>query len=244
MLNTSRKSNSKKLNVAIFFSGRITAYEHITSLDALYKRYNCTLFCSLNKTGTNSYLNTFFKKYNMGQDQINFEKLSYPDWLFYIKKHPWSVYENIYSCLYHNKQAFNLIEEYTNTHRVNFDVVIYYRSDIHTSNKLSLKRPSKLSVYIPEGYNGGHPQGFLEDIGMTDKEYGICSTMAYGSFYSMKVYCGIFDRLFDICINHNTDIHHERLIKRGLELNGIKIHLFKYDYDLHPNRHNIEYDLN
>lgn len=241
--NTRKKRQNK--NIAIFFSGRITAYEHTTGLDDLYEKYNCTLFCSLNMTHTTPYLDTFFEKYNMGPEQIHFEKTIYPEWLFSLKRHPWSIYENIFSCLYHNRLAFNLIENYTNNYRVNFDAIIYYRSDIHSSQKLRLIKPVKSTIYIPDGENGGHPDGFLEEMGMTSgDEYGTNSTLAYGSFNTMKTYCSIIERLWDMCTNHNTDIHHERIIKRGLELNNIIVYRFQYDYVLHPKRHDSDYIMN
>ena len=83
-----KRKKIKKLKVAIIFPGRITAYEHCTGLDDLYNRYDCTAFCSLNKSNTNEYLNTFFRKYNIGSSQTHFEKTVYPEWLFKLKKHP------------------------------------------------------------------------------------------------------------------------------------------------------------
>jgi hypothetical protein len=244
VMRNSTKKTAKKMRVAVFFSGRITAYEHSSAaLENLCKRYNCTLFCSLNKSASNPYLNNFFSKYNIDPSRINFEKTVYPEWLFKLKKHPWSKYDNLYSSLYHNKRAFDLIEDYVNLHKFKFDAVVFFRSDIYTYDPLILLKPAKNTVYVPEGFNGGHPPGFLEQLKMSPEEYGINSTLGYGSYNSMKIYCGIVDRLHEICINNSVDFHHERLIKRGLELAGVNIHLFKYKYELHPKRHNSHYNL-
>jgi hypothetical protein len=241
MRNSTKKN--KRLKVAIIFSGRITAYEHCTCLDDLYKRYDCTSFCSLNKNNTNEYLNTFFRKYNIGPSQTHFEKTVYPEWLFKLKKHPWAKYNNVYSSLYHNKRAFDLIEPYMVANKVNFDIVLFYRSDIYAKEPLILVKPIKNTIYIPDRFYGGHPKGFLEQLKMTPQQYGINGTMAYGSYNSMKIYCGIVDRLHEICVNNSVDFHHERLIMKGLELANVKVHLFDYKYILHPRRYNSHYDL-
>lgn len=237
------RKNSKKLRVALFFSGRITAYEHVAVLDDLYKRYICTSFCSLNKTGTNPYLDTFFKKYNMGPSQIRFEKTAFPHWLQSIEKHPWTKPTNVYSSLYHNKKAFELIEPYMKGNNVNFDVVMLFRTDIDSKKPLIFVKPVAKTVYIPEGFNGGHPEGFLEHVKMTAEDYGVNATLAYGTYKSMRVYATIVDRIQEMYNNHKVVIQHERLIKNGLELYGIHIKLFKYHYILHPRRHNSHYNL-
>lgn len=237
------RKNSKNLRVALFFSGRITAYEHVTALDDLYKKYNCTSFCSLNKTATNPYLDTFFNKYKMGPSQIRFEKTVFPDWLQSIEKHPWAYPTNVYSTLYHNKKAFELIEPYMKANNVNFDIVMLFRADIDSKKPIIFVKPVPKTVYIPEEKNGGHPKGFLESVKMTAEDYGVNSTLAYGSYKSMMVYATIVDRMQEMYNNHKIVIHHERLIKKGLELYGIHIKLVKYDYTLHPRRHNSHYNL-
>jgi hypothetical protein len=241
MRNSTKKN--KKLKVAIIFPGRITAYEHCTGLDDLYNRYDCTAFCSLNKSNTNEYLNTFFRKYNIGPSQTHFEKTVYPEWLFKLKKHPWTKYDNLYSALYHAKRSFDLIKPYIVKNKVKFDVVLFYRADTHAKEPLILVKPVKNTVYIPEGFYGGHPEGFLEQLKMTPQQYGINSTLAYGSYNSMKIYCGIVDCLHEICINNSIDFHHERLIMKGLELAHVNMHVFKYNYELHSRRHNSHYNL-
>jgi len=136
-----------------------------------------------------------------------------------------------------------LIEAYVKLHHVKFDAVVFFRSDIYTYDPLIIVKPAKNTVYVPEGFNGGHPEGFLEQLKMTPEQYGINSTLGYGSYDAMKVYCSIVDRLLDICVNNSVDFHHERLIMKGLELGGCKVHLFKYKYELHPRRHNSHYNL-
>ena len=104
-------------------------------------------------------------------------------------------------------------------------------------------KPVQNTVYIPEEMNGGHPKGFLEHVKMTAQDYGVNGTLAYGTYQSMMVYATIVDRIQDMYNRHKVILHHERLIKMGLELYGIHIKLFKYEYKLHPRRHNSNYNL-
>jgi hypothetical protein len=243
MKNTTQKNNKSSLRVAVILSGRITAYEHHRTLDNLCKKYKCTFFCSINKSKPNDYLNTFFQKFNIDNSRVIFEKTVYPEWLFKLERHPWTVsYENVYSSLYHNKRAFDMLEKYMNDTHENFDVVLRFRPDIVSKKIIHLVKPKMGMAYIPDGKNGGQPKGYLEKLGMTPKEYGICD-IAFGDFNTMKVYCTLTDRLHDMCTKQNVIFHHERLLKRNLELNNIPIHLIKYDFEFHKRRHNASYNL-
>jgi hypothetical protein len=242
MKNTTQKNNKSLLRVAIIISGRITAYEYHKTLDKLYNKYKCTFFCSINKTETDDYLNTFFQKFNIDSSRVNFEKTVYPEWLFKLEKHPWTKYDNVYSSLYHNKRAFDLLEKYMNDTHENFDVILKFRPDIVSKMNMHLIKPKPQTAYIPDGKNGGHPEGYLEKLGLTPKEYGVCD-MAFGDFNTMKIYCTLTDRLHDMCIKHNVTFHHERLLKRNLELNNIHIELIKYNFEFHKRRHNSKYNL-
>ena len=242
MKNTTQKRKNP-LRVAVILSGRITAYEHHKTLDELCRKYKCTFFCSLNKSKTNDYLNTFFHKFNIDNSRVNFEKTVYPEWLFKLERHPWTMsYENVYSSLYHNKQAFHLLERYMNETHENFDVVLRFRPDIESKEIIHLVKPKKGIVYIPDGKNGGQPKGYLKSVGMTAKEYGVCD-IAFGDIDVMKTYCTLTDRLHHMCTKQNVIFHHERLLKRNLELNNIPIHLIIFEFDFHKRRHNASYNL-
>jgi len=243
MKNTTQKRKNS-LRVAIIISGRITAYEYHKTLDNLYNKYKCTFFCSINKTKTNEYLNTFFKKFNIDNSRVNFEKTVYPEWLFKLERHPWTIsYENVYSSLYHNRQAFHLLERYMNETHEKFDIILRIRPDIDSKEIIKFVKPKPQTAYIPYGHNGGHPDGFLNTVGMTAEEYGICEQVGYGDFETMKVYCTLTDRLYDMCTKQNVTFHHEQLVKRNLELNNIHIKLIKFHFDHSPRRHNSKYNL-
>ena len=226
MKNTTQKRKNP-LRVAVILSGRITAYEHHKTLDELCRKYKCTFFCSLNKSKTNDYLNTFFHKFNIDNSRVNFEKTVYPEWLFKLERHPWTMsYENVYSSLYHNKQAFHLLERYMNETHENFDVVLRFRPDIESKEIIHLVKP----------------KGYLKSVGMTAKEYGVCD-IAFGDIDVMKTYCTLTDRLHHMCTKQNVIFHHERLLKRNLELNNIPIHLIIFEFEFHKRRHNASYNL-
>jgi len=232
------------MNLAILIVGRIKGYTHVEqTLMHLQKQYNATFFCSLNKKHRSAYIDTFCKKFNIGDDQLNLELLKTPEHIlhypaFYTNPH------NLYSFFYHLNKSFEVLEKYQDKHRVKYNCVLLYRADIESSEDLQIVPPEKDTVYIP----------------IAKDAWGINGEIAYGDFHTMKKYCNLVNLLEtlikdphivcsdnltkneDIDLKNHLDMrigifHPEINLKRNLEINNIHVKRFPYKYKMHPSRH-------
>jgi hypothetical protein len=235
------KRNALKLKrhmrVAVFFSGRINAYEYSQfSLLELQRKYNnATFFCSLNREETSPYIQRFCDIFSMSDEQIHFEKTVNPEWFAWYEKDPRRAY--MYSTLYHNKLAFNLIEAYMEKYGIVFDVILFYRADLLILTKLvDIVPPEKNTVYIPTD------QGLVHA-----SPPGVNVFITYGDVDSMKAYAYAVDYLYKYYIDTQGAIYHEGIILQHLNEMNIRIeHLsyeccpsvnHYYDFRLNPKRH-------
>jgi hypothetical protein len=214
-------TNVEPLNVAVFFSGRIKDYElEVEHLKKLKIKYNATFFVSLNESSELIYMKNFFTEFQIGSDQKNIEPTPPPSnlLLLYCPNHPPSNYSNVYSMYYHNNKCYDLINNYQIKNSFMFDVIVKYRSDIHSNNTIDFIKPKPNTIYIPEGYDY---EGTNDQIG-------------YGDNQSMNLYCSIVKILSKICMK-NIKFHPESLLNGGLKLLGLKVERFPYTYVLHKN---------
>lgn len=208
------------MKIAIFFSGRIKAYEHtFPHLKSIIDKYNPTFFTSLNQDSEDEYTKTFCEKFNIKHDQINYEKTILPDSLKNIDSG--SNILNTYSMFYHNYKAFCLIQKYQTTHNIHFDVVVKYRAEITSSKILNFDQIDNDKLYIPKGYNYG----------------GINDQIAYGNFDIMKKYCELGNgNVEKLHLEKKTRYHPETLLDHHLKLSKLIIVRPDFSYNLDGSR--------
>jgi hypothetical protein len=214
-------TNIERLNVAVFFSGRIKDYElELKHLIELKKKYNATFFVSVNESLELDYMKSFFKTFDVGDDQKNIESTPTPSnlILLYCENYPKANYSNVFSMYYHNYKCYDLINKYQIKNSIIFDVIVKYRVDIHSNDTISLIKPNYNTIYIPEGY---------------DYE-GLNDQIAYGDNESMKLYCSVLLILSNLCMK-KINFHPESLLDGGVKSVDLKIIRIPYKYVLHKN---------
>lgn len=211
-------------NIAMYFSGRITAYEkNINEILELKKKYTITFFCSLNIPEITEYEQAFFNLLDMTPEQYSFESVVTPAYIYKLdSKGEAVVYERVYSQFYNNKKCMDLINKYEDAHAIKFDIIIKYRADIRSTSPLPLTMPLKNTIYIPSGKDYGKP--------------GINDQIAYGHSDVMNIYSNACEKLEHYCNKENTLFHPETLTLKHIVSNTIHIQRFDFLYDLDPSR--------
>jgi hypothetical protein len=246
------KGGGKK-RVALLFWGRISSYEH--SLEYIKSIYNnpdftCVVFCSLNMSKKNKYVNGFCKEFDIKDEQINIEPTRVPE---SYGKNPKNkelchggeriasirdgICYNTYSLFYHQNKAFNLMEAYSDNHSMNFDIVVVFRADMNAENEPNVfpitRRIEANTVYIPKKSYG------MNDIGDNGRaikhasnyyDNGITTLAAYGDFESMKKYCSLVEKNIDVFDNP------EIMLLDHLKDMELDIRRFTHDIRLNPER--------
>jgi hypothetical protein len=206
--------------IAIFFSGRIKGYEQTFShLKSIIDKYNPVFFTSLNQNSEDEYTKTFCEKFNIKNDQINYEKTILPDSLKDVNS--CSHVLNTYSMFYHNYKAFCLIEKYQRSHNIHFDVIVKYRAEIHSSDILKFNETENNKLYIPNGLDYG----------------GINDQIAYGDLDVMKKYCELGNgNVEKIHLEKNIRYHPETLLFHHIKSYNISIARPSFSYNLDGSR--------
>lgn len=213
---------SQKPKVAVFFSGRVAAYEYSQfSLLELQRKYNATFFCSLNREAPSPYVQHFCDIFSIMSDQVSYEKAVNPEWFTPYLETPRIA--NLYATLYHNKRAFNLIESYMEKYNMRFDIVLFYRADLLVlTHLLELKPPQPNAVYIPV------------DIGLKNVEPpGINGYIAYGDVKSMKLYTSAIDHLEKYRADMGGRLYHEGVLLHHLKT--LNLRMIEMPYMVSPN---------
>ena len=214
--------------IAIILSGRIKGYTNVQSnLLNIQKKYNATIFCSLNNKIKSNYIKAFCNTYNIKDKQLNLEKTVMPEWVYKLNKPPETSYDTTYSMLYHINRAFSLVETFQNENKTKFDCVLFYRADIDSKEIIPLTIPTNNTIYIPNKFD----------------YRGINGLVAYGDFQSMKKYSNIVNQIQDLS-SKGVLFNPEILIKAHLENEKININRFEYIFNLHKSRHmpNVEHN--
>lgn len=207
---------------AIILSGRIKGYKSVESnLLSIQKKYNATIFCSLNNKIKSDYISTFCNVFNITDKQLNLEKTVVPEWVYKLNRIEGSSYDRAYSMFYHTNRSFNLVEIFQNENNIKFDCILYYRADIDSKDVISLIVPNRHTIYIPHG---------LDYDGLNDR-------VAYGDFESMKQYSNLVNHIRFLCTVKGVLFHPETLLKAYLENEKLNINRFDYHFSLHPSRH-------
>ena len=246
------KGGGKK-NVALLFSGRILSYEHsLEYIKSIYDNpdFTCAVFCSLNMSKKNKYVNDFCKKFHIKDEQINIESTLVPDSYGNNPKNKelchggeslgsitGGICYTTYSSFYHQNRAFKLMEKYSGKHKMNFDIVVIFRADMNAENEPNvfpiMRSIQANTVYIPKKSDG------MDDIGDNGRaikhasnyyDNGITTLAAYGDFESMKKYCSLVEKNIDVFDNP------EIMLLDHLKDMELDIRRFTHDIRLNPER--------
>jgi hypothetical protein len=144
--------------------------------------------------------------------KIYYAKVEVPNNLLNINKRPETNLLHTYSMYFNNYKAFKLLEEYQIENNFEYDCIIKYRSDLHSTDHFNLLNEE--GIFIPTGndYSGVNDQA------------------AYGDFKSMKKYCYLYENLDNMIFNLKIVIHPETLLYNHLLNYNIK--RFSYHYSI------------
>lgn len=213
--------------IALYFSGRILAYEHgISNILALKNKYNITFFCSLNTDKITPYEQKFFELLNISENQYHYGEVVYPEWIFHLDPQGKTVFpKNLYSQFYNNLKCFELIQTYEAKNNHHFDCIVKYRADIlsHLPMDIDVENIEEGTIYIPK-----------EEYDYT----GINDQIAYGCSNVMKIYSALCLNIPFYCIQQNVAFHPETLHLHNIMFHNMKIVRTKFDYILNPMRKN------
>lgn len=214
--------NGQPQKVAMFFVGRVTAYQDVLpKLLEIKKKYKPVVFCSLNGEAEQMKdNNSFLSDIDITEGQYNIEEIQFPIWMDGCWKNRSINPRAMISMYYHMNKVFNLIEEYQRKNSVKFDCVLYYRADIDSTDKLMLTTPEKNSIYLPEDVGYG---------GYNDR-------MAYGDYESMRVYCDLYSSIQSLFCDDTSLANPESILKKYLTQKGMKVNMIRYNTNLHPLR--------
>ena len=217
-----RMRGGNPLKVAMFFVGRITAYQYVLNkLLDIKNKYNPVIFCSLNKEdGFINDIASFHKDLGIPAEQSNVEEVVFPEWVgSCLKGRPINP-RAMYSMFYNMRKVFSLIDAYQTKNSMKFDCILYYRGDMDSTDSLELHKPEKNTIYLSN----------------QDSMGGYNDRMAYGDYESMRAYCGLFDSLQEAFCGKVTYANPETLLKDHLTKKGLKINGISYNTNLHPKR--------
>jgi len=202
----------------------------LKELHELQDTYNGVFFISLNSQKRSEYVNGFCKEFKLSDDQVNVEPTVTPEWLEQMPVHHNNNRYNVYSVLYHNKKAFDLISKYQEAHKMKFDGVLIYRPDIQTPDglvKLEMPEENTYHTLHDPGLKEMHPEGW-------EHPYGVNGIVGYGTVDTIKKYCDAVDNLQKL----DTLIYHEGILEKQLKTSGVKIKdTMIFNYKLDPRRY-------
>ena len=214
--------NGQPLKVAMFFVGRVTAYQHVLpKLLEIKKKYNPVIFCSLNGEAAQMKDNTsFLTDMGITEGQYNIKENQYPEWGDDCWNKRVINPRSMMSMFYHMNNVFKLVEEYQRKNSVKFDCILYYRADMDSTDTLTLTIPDKNTIYLSEHDGLG---------GYNDR-------MAYGDYDSMRVYCDLYSSIQSLFCDDKSLANPESILKKYLTQKGMKVNLIPYNTNLHPLR--------
>ena len=241
-----KNGKDSKLKIALLISGHIRQNQIKESLSMLYP-YNFDVFIhtwdNFGNKGTETNLNDTtnvesvishiktipnVKKYKIENNSnyiTNLEKVDF-DYVNY------SSPENfIISQLYSINQTYQLLEEYSNSEDIKYDVVIRCRFDCYfTKFELDIKtvkdiNDNKIIFVSNTDCNHIHPDSNsttcqvcetmyrrhgLKKVHNFPHSHVICDVFAFGSFKSMKDYCSLYHRYYEL--NKSFSVENKKII--------------------------------
>jgi len=129
--------------------------------------------------------------------------------------------ENVIKMLYNRQRIFNDFKKYMADHHATYDLIISYRADTMTFDKLDYNlftNTSRNTVYVPHDFDWSH--------------IGTCDQMAFGNVTVMEKYMSIYNDIDRYLGVQGTRITGEELVYRCLAMNGIQTVRFKLKHRL------------
>jgi hypothetical protein len=144
--------------------------------------------------------------------KIYYAKVELPDKFLNVNKNSGTNLLHTYSMYFNNYKAFKLLEEFQIENDFEYDYIIKYRSDLHSTDQLKLL--NEQGIFIPVG----------------NDHTGINDQVAYGNFISMKKYCYMYEDLDNMIFTLKIIFHPETLLHHHLLNYNIK--RFSYHYSI------------
>jgi hypothetical protein len=213
------------MKIAVFFSGRITAWDKC--IDTIKKQftdlYDTDVFLSLDLDEENNDVIEMKKHFNV--ISCYYEKYNK-----YLKDIPYKSEETnerkSLSMFYHNFRAMNLILDHVKNTNTHYHAIVKFRADINSKDTFIIQHnllPN--TFYIPNGWS----------------YRGINDQIAYGDISSMTFYCSLYNYILKYVYIEKTIFNPEFLLIFHMNVNNKNIMRFEYSYTLNPNRFNDEY---
>jgi hypothetical protein len=210
------------MKIAIFLSGRILSSNINTVIQNLKMfintEHDVIFFCSINSNvHDNDFSEKFCKEMDIDNERFDVQETVEPDELHYYQKRSETNVHRTYSMFFHNKMCYQMILRYQQKYKLNFDVIVKYRTDIESTKVFIFDKVEQNTIYIPRG---------------ADWANGINDQIAYGDIHSMGWYCECIDHIQKYC-KDGIIFHPESLLKHHLNQSpDFKIERFHFDYKL------------
>ena len=201
------------MNIAVLVFGRLDNFEkHYENILLMLGENNKIDFFLSSDNSNHVLLNRFIEIYKP-KSYINDEILYDCD----LSKYTKNPYTNVYNMIRHfinKKRVFNLLENYINQEKINYDIIISLRIDLHFNSKFEFNKIEENTIYIPKCYDYG----------------GINDQLAYGDFDAMKKYMNIFDNIIELLNTNKSIVHPETLTLANINYMCLKVSRFCCNY--------------
>ena len=213
------------MRVALLFCGRINRYKEcyasfmrhiVASLGVEYDS-----FLAHNSEHGSTDINTFVELYSVKSFRNEFPQ--FEDFNG-IPLEESQTKRNGFRMCYFWKRAYELMETYSKTHNVHYDLVIYLRADAIFHSDLKLPHIEQNCVYIPEGSD------FLN---------GVNDQMAFGNMDTMKKFMNMYSSIVKIYLETNIPFHPETYVRESIRIRGLQLKRFNLNYYLHAQRRDV-----
>ena len=159
------------------------------------------------------------------EEQLNIESVHIPSDIYNFPKRPEANYENTFRMFYHNYKCFKMIEQYTEKHKVTFDYVIKWRTDIGIYNGFNELLHSIVSLVKTDDAKNKN----AVYVPAQDMWAGISDQLGLGNYNIMNTYCQCISNIHIMC--HSGIIYHpETLLYNHCKLNNLDIKNFDAFY--------------
>jgi hypothetical protein len=213
------------MRIALLFCGRVNGYQDcyesfmnhiIRSFDGV--EYDS--FLAHNAENRNVDIDTFLKLYNVKQ-HVN--EIPAIDNVQGTPRHPEAEAMGLsgFKMFYYWKRAFELMEDYSKTHSIHYDIVIYMRADEFFQSNMVLPYIEQNKIYVPEGYDHN----------------GLNDQMAVGRIDAMRSYMNVYCEIPTIFQVYRRPFHPETYALIIAHYKKLTVVRFKLAYHLHVNRH-------
>ena len=211
------------MKIAVLVYGRlnknIDQYNYI--INSIGVENNIDFFCSSDNSSKKD-LDNFVNKYKP-KKYINSKIIIQEDILNYYKSFPKPNETNVENVIRHftNKErVYKLFKEYIEKNKTHYDIILCLRIDLDIFDKFNFENTERNILYIPKG---------------RDFRSGINDQIAYGNQYVMEKYLNILTYCGPILENYMSFFHPENLTKANINFHKLKVHRFKFRYNINKN---------